>query len=229
VRLGVGNVCALRCSMVGGYSSPMRRNEGAGVKWLIWSAGLMAAIACGASTPDTGPADGAASDSGGASGSSGSGGGNSGSSSGGTSSSGGGTSSSSGSTGSSGAGNSSGSSSGSSGSSSSGSSSGGDAGRDSAVGQDASETACGATTCPSGRYCCNAACGLCAPLGVLCIQGCDGGINDASLTGCKAMSSNDAMCPSGGPPHFYTCTLVSPPSNCVILSSFGSGDTACCP
>ncbi len=30
--------------------------------------------------------------------------------------------------------------------------------------------ACGTNTCAAGEYCCNASCGMCAPMGVMCIQ-----------------------------------------------------------
>jgi hypothetical protein len=29
---------------------------------------------------------------------------------------------------------------------------------------------CGSNTCNAGEYCCNASCGICAPMGAMCIQ-----------------------------------------------------------
>jgi hypothetical protein len=34
---------------------------------------------------------------------------------------------------------------------------------------------CGMNTCPAGQFCCNASCGICAPMGGVCIQiACEG-------------------------------------------------------
>jgi hypothetical protein len=44
-------------------------------------------------------------------------------------------------------------------------------GRTGAGGQ-GGDVACGPVTCSAGLYCCNAACGICAPPGGACVQGC---------------------------------------------------------
>jgi hypothetical protein len=94
---------------------------------------------------------------------------------------------------------------------------------------DGGGTACGPRICPSGQFCCDPLCGLCASLGTLCVQECDGGIHDASLTGCKRVSGSDSQCTTAGLPHYYSCTLVNPPSECMIGALGDTFTDACCP
>ena len=107
-----------------------------------------------------------------------------------------------------------------------GSSSGGSGGDAAQAGGD---SPCGFATCPGGTYCCDRTCGLCAPLGALCVQQCDGGINDASTVGCTAQSGNDTKCTNATLPHYYLCARVTPPTACVVVAITSANIAACCP
>jgi hypothetical protein len=97
------------------------------------------------------------------------------------------------------------------------------------VGGSSSGPACGSKTCPTGEYCCNASCGLCAPMGAACIQiacapGPTGCTTDADCTliddycgGCNC----DAL-PKGSPQPVCSGTMV----NCLVAPC--QGKTAAC-
>jgi hypothetical protein len=56
--------------------------------------------------------------------------------------------------------------------------------------------ACGKNTCAKGQYCCNALCGVCAPMGAACIQGCptEPGAPCTTNTDCSAVASYCTGC-----------------------------------
>jgi hypothetical protein len=96
---------------------------------------------------------------------------------------------------------------------------------------------CGTKVCAPGQYCCNASCGLCAPIGAACIQiACvpaeDAGTKvDAGSYGCTADSAGDAtMCGGVKPPHYYRCVFpYQEPKGCQQLTVGNATDTFCCP
>ena len=82
---------------------------------------------------------------------------------------------------------------------------------------------CGSNKCGAGQYCCNASCGICAPMGAACIQiACeppDAGIcvqNVACVKG-TAWSLTECKCvPESG----STCTTVA---DCQLVSDYCGG------
>jgi len=106
------------------------------------------------------------------------------------------------------------------------------AGGESAGGSNAggiSGIGCGAVTCPAGQYCCNASCGVCAPMGAACIQiacvgsgGASSGVGSCSADAdcslyddycggcnCRAFPANVAVDPICSPSQMNSC-LVEP-------------------
>jgi hypothetical protein len=91
---------------------------------------------------------------------------------------------------------------------------------------------CGTRTCGAGEYCCSASCGLCVPMGAMCIAiAClpDGGFGiDASA--CRAVPTADTLsCGGTFPPHAYLCVLDTLPAPCVLRNVGNVTDTYCCP
>jgi hypothetical protein len=91
---------------------------------------------------------------------------------------------------------------------------------------------CGPRTCAAGEYCCSASCGLCAPMGAMCVAiSClpDGGFGiDASA--CRAVPAADTLtCGGTSTPHAYVCVLATLPAPCVLRNVGNVADTYCCP
>jgi hypothetical protein len=91
--------------------------------------------------------------------------------------------------------------------------------------------ACGAITCGAREYCCNPSCGLCAPIGALCVSiGCgpdSGIIGDAAA--CTLDPTGDSLCGADGPMHFVRCILTTLPAPCVAHGIGDVTNTFCCP
>ena len=90
---------------------------------------------------------------------------------------------------------------------------------------------CGSTTCATGEYCCNAACGMCAPMGYGCIQGCGtDAAQDVDSNGCRAIPSSDsAFCGGSYPPHYYVCTMTMLAAPCATMTIGDMTNSFCCP
>jgi hypothetical protein len=91
---------------------------------------------------------------------------------------------------------------------------------------------CGPRTCATGEYCCSASCGLCVPMGAMCIAiAClpDGGFGiDAGA--CRAVPTADTLaCGGTSQPHAYLCVLSTLPAPCVLRNVGNVTDTYCCP
>lgn len=99
---------------------------------------------------------------------------------------------------------------------------------------------CGTVTCPTGQYCCNASCSMCAPPGVACIQiaclgtgGSGSGVGSCASDSdcriyddyckgcnCRAVPANIAVDPACGPSDMVNC-FVEPCLNKRALCSNG--------
>ena len=86
---------------------------------------------------------------------------------------------------------------------------------------------CGKNTCPTGEYCCNASCGMCAPMGAACIQiACDPQptpdagpcIDNVACIKGTVWSPTQCKCvPTGGG---GTCTTAA---DCHLVSNYCGG------
>jgi len=90
---------------------------------------------------------------------------------------------------------------------------------------------CGKNVCTGNEYCCNASCGICAPMGSACI---DIACTDAGLTldagACIATPAQDSSCAgSSATPHYYRCVLSTLPAPCVAQGIGNVTNTFCCP
>jgi len=101
-------------------------------------------------------------------------------------------------------------------------------------------TACGANTCNAGNYCCNASCGVCAPLGTGCDAtpcrteaGADArSLGEAGVTGdggpCAALSGLDVLC-GGATPRMFQCLDGQRPAPACVLRGGSDVLLYCCP
>ncbi len=97
-------------------------------------------------------------------------------------------------------------------------------GSSSDTGGSSSGVTCGTAVCPSGQYCCNASCGMCAPMGAACIQiacagtGGAGGVGVCTAnTDCKLY---DDYCKG--------CNCRAVPANIAVDPACGSADMVSC-
>ncbi len=109
-----------------------------------------------------------------------------------------------------------------------------------AGGGSGSGISCGASVCPTGQYCCNASCGVCAPMGAACIQIACAGTGGATSSGaactkdadcrlyddycggcnCRAVPANIAVDPACGQSGMVQC-LVAPCANKQAVCASG--------
>jgi len=90
--------------------------------------------------------------------------------------------------------------------------------------------ACGKNTCPASQYCCSESCGLCAPIGSLCVAiACtDAGVtSDAGA--CVADPAGDSLCTDSAKPNFHRCVLSTLPPPCVAQNLGNVTNNYCCP
>ncbi|MFO0551873.1 MAG: hypothetical protein U0271_26030 [Polyangiaceae bacterium] len=80
---------------------------------------------------------------------------------------------------------------------------------------------CGGKTCGANEYCCNDSCGICAPMGALCIQQVCGQACTESDCG-PALGMPNYVCPDG-------VTVAGPTGNCVAQNGACGWEVTTCP